>query len=281
MKKYGIICVLISAILFAFGGILMKINSWNSVAINGARCLFAFLVMLIYIIIIGHRFRITVAVLAGALAHAGCGLTFAMATKMTTAANAIVLQFTMPVFVIVLLWIFWKQRPDRTDIITVLFAFVGIVCFFVESLSAGNMMGNMVAVFSGLLYALVFLIKKMPNSDFESSVLISHLLNFLIGIPFIIRETDYSTINIVSVVVLGVFQLGLAFVLLNIGLNSVSPVTASLISMVEPILNPILVALFYGEKMGLMAIIGSVIVLGSACYNASKDNIDNNSEKGK
>ena len=266
MKKYGPLFVLLSALFFATGGLLIKLNTMSSVSISGGRSFFAFFVMLAYMLLRHHHFRFNAVVLFGALANAGMSLTFTIATKMTTAANAIVLQFMMPVFIIFLLWIFWKQKPDRLAICTVALSIVGMLFFFLESLSAGSMAGNLIAIFSGFLYAIVFLIKKIPNSDFESSILISHGLNFLIGIPSLISEPNINTANIIGIILLGAFQMGLAFIFLNLGLDNVQPVAASLISMIEPILNPILVAVFYGETMGVFAIIGAIIVLGSATF---------------
>lgn len=266
MKKAGIVFVFFSALFFATGGILIKLNGWNPVGLNGARSVFALLVMLIYMRITHHQFRLNKAILFAALANSGMSVTFTMANKMTTAANAIVLQFTMPIFVILLLWAIWKQKPDRSAVATVAISIAGMACFFIDSLGSGNMAGNLIAIFSGFLYAFVFLIKKIPGADFQSSVVVSYLINFLMGLPFLLRETDFSTTNIMTAVALGIVQIGFAYVCLDIGLDHVQPVAASLISMIEPILNPIIVAIFYGETMGKMAVVGAVIVLGSATF---------------
>ena len=265
-KNKGVIFVLLSAVLFATGGILIKSITWNSLSINGARSVFAFLVMFIYMKMINHRFVLNMPVVLGAIANTGMCISFTAANKLTTAANAIVLQFVMPAFVILLLWAFWKQKPDKLAVGTVLFSFIGIICFFMESLGGGRMVGDILALLSGLLYAIVFVLKKIPKADFESSVLLSHMMSFAIGLPFLFQETAFTTNNIVYIILLGVFQLGIAFVCLNIGLNSVQPVAASLISMVEPILNPVLGSIFYGETMSPLAIVGAVIVLGSATF---------------
>ena len=152
---------------------------------------------------------------------------------------------------------------------------IGILCFFFDKLSTEGTLGNLLAIFSGLMYAFVFLLKKIPNADFESSVLLAHLLGFVTGFPFLLRETDFSVPNLVMILVLGIFQFGLAFVCLAVGLSLVSPIAASLASTIEPILNPILVAIFYHETIGPSSLIGAVIVLGAALYysifNKEKD----------
>ena len=94
------------------------------------------------------------------------------------------------------------------------------------------------------------------------------MLSALTGLPFLLKETEFPTTALVSIVVLGVFQVAFAYILLTIGLKTTPPVTASLVSGIEPVLNPILVALFYGEKMGRFALIGAAIVIfGVVSYN--------------
>lgn len=262
----GYLFVLLSALCFATGGILIKINSWSSMTINGIRCIFALMVFYPYFKSVGHQFKINKTIILGAIANTGMCVTFVTANKMTTAANAIVLQFTLPIYIILLLWIFWKKKPDRVSVLTASLSFIGILCFFFDHLSMTGMIGNILALVSGFLYAIVFLIKKMPNADFESSAVLSFAINFVIGLPFFLREGSYSATNIVSVILLGIVQIGLAYVFLAKGLDTVPPMAASLISMAEPVINPILVAVFFHETIGWISLIGAVIVLGSATY---------------
>ena len=156
--------------------------------------------------------------------------------------------------------------PDRVSFMSGVISLVGIMFFFFDSLSAGGMIGNILALISGFFYAVVFLIKQIPEADFESSALISFALNFVIGIPFYMQETNWGLTNLTTGLLQGIVQIGLAYIFLNMALDKVPPVGASLISMIEPILNPTLVAIFYGEKMGRMSLIGAVIVLASALF---------------
>lgn len=264
----GTIYVLISAICFSLAGVLIKMISWSSLTINGVRNIFAFLVMFIYLKKIGHKLVINRVVILGAICNLFMNLTFAMATKLTSAGNAIVLQFTEPIFLILFLWIFWKHKPDWKAIVTCVFVFGGILCFFFDQLTLTGQIGNILAILSGILYALVFLMKKVKNANFESSILISQFVSFIIFIPSYVRETDLAPRNFVLVIILGVVQMGLGYVFLAKGLEKVSPISASLTSTVEPILNPIWAAVFYGEMISTIAIIGAVIViLSSTAYN--------------
>jgi drug/metabolite transporter (DMT)-like permease len=257
-----------SAVLFSLAGVLIKMISWSSLSINGIRNLFAFLVMAIYLKKIHHKIVINKIVILGSVCNLLMNLTFAMATKMTSAANAIVLQFTEPIFLILILWVIWKQKPDKKAVMACIFVFTGILCFFFDELSVSGLVGNILAIVSGILYALVFLIKKMKNADFESSIVLSQIVSFFLFMPWYFNETDYSPKNFIFVMILGLFQLGIAYVFLAKGLEHVSPVSASLTSTIEPILNPIWVAIFYGELLRPIAIVGAAIVILSAtAYN--------------
>lgn len=264
----GTIFVLLSAICFSLGGVLIKSIPWSSVTIQGIRSVFSSLVIGGFMVMRHQRFVVNKTVLLGAAFNTVMAFTFVAATKMTTAANAIVLQFTEPIFVILLLWILYKKRPGKDALLTCAVVFSGILCFFFESLSAGGMVGNLLAIFSGLTYALVMLMKGFKGADFESSLLISNTISMIIGIPALLKETDYSMEVWGFMILLGVFQFGFSYVFLSKGLDYVSPVTASLTSTIEPILNPLLVAAFCGETIGAMGIVGAVLVVGaSTTYN--------------
>ena len=265
-QNKGIIFTVLSAVCFATGGLLIKLNTMSSMSINGLRSFLAFFVFVGYMVYTRHAIRFNWQVLIGVVANSLMNITFIMANKLTTAANAIILQFTLPIYIILLLWVVQKKKPDRVSVLASALSFVGILFFFFDSISAGGMAGNVLALISGFFYAVVFLIKKIPGSDFESSALISFGLNFVFGIPFYMREGDWGATNVVTISVLGSVQIGLAYIFLNMALDKVPPVGASLISMIEPVLNPVLVAIFYGETIGAVSLVGAAIVLGSALY---------------
>jgi drug/metabolite transporter (DMT)-like permease len=266
--RKGLVFVLVSAVFFSIAGVLIKVIPWNPVSINGARCVFAIIPLYVYLRVTGRRFHVNKQIVAGAVLDFAMLETFVIANKLTTAANAIVLQFTEPIWVIMLGWIVFRSRPHIGSIATCIVVLTGIVCFFLDSLGAGEMWGNLIAIVSGLAYAGVFLIKKMPQCDFECAAILAFAACFVVGIPFYVQETVFTPEVIVSIVVLGVVQLGLAYLFLSKGLDSVSPVTASLTSTIEPILNPILVALAIGETIGPVSIFGALLVVGAAtAYN--------------
>lgn len=267
-SQRGTLYVFIAALLYSIGGLCMKVIPWNGMAINGGRTAIALVVIGIYLMMVKHPLRFNRWVFLGALCVFGTNALFSMANKMTTAANAIVLQFTAPIFVVLFTMFFFKTRPTKLDLGACAVVFGGIVFFFVDSLSMGGGAGNLLALISGIAYAGVFMLNDLPNSDAISSVFWGDVISAVTGLPFLLRESDFSLVPMVSLVILGVFQVAVAYILLTIGLKTTPSVTASLVSGIEPVLNPIFVAVFYGEKMGTLALVGAAVVIGGVVgYN--------------
>ncbi len=267
-KQRGTLFVFLAAVLYSIGGLCIKLIPWGGMAINGGRTAIALVVIGTYMILTKKKLKFNRWVAIGAVAVCGTNILFSLANKMTTAANAIVLQFTAPVFAILIALLIFKKRPKTLEILTCMAVFVGILFFFWDSLSAGGMLGNVLAILSGLTYAGVFFLNDLLEGDSISAVFWGDACSALVGLPFLLQETDFSLQPMVCLILLGVFQVGLAYICLTIGLATVPPVTASLVSGIEPVLNPILVALFYHETVGVFAMIGSVIVVGSVViYN--------------
>ncbi len=268
VQRYqGIIYVFLSAFCFSFAGVLLKSITWPSIATNGGRCLFSFFTILIFMKLGGYTFKFNGRVLMGALFIAAMNITFTMANKMTTAANAIVLQFTMPLFIILLNLIIYRKRPNKVEVLCSIGVFTGIVFFFLEKISMQGMIGNLVAILSGALYAVVFLMKRFPGANYESSILISCMISFIVGIPWY-GSVDMSASNIAFLAASGVLQNGLGFIFLSLGLSRVSAIGAALTSTIEPVLNPIWVMLVFGEMISPLSFVGAAIVLiTSLAYN--------------
>lgn len=266
--RRGLAYVLISAVCFSLAGVLIKVIPWNPISINGARCIFAIIPMYLYLRATGRRFHVNKQIIGGAVLDFAMLETFVIANKLTTAANAIVLQFTEPIWVILLAWIIFRSRPRRSAVVASFVVIAGIACFFYDSLNAGGMLGNVLAIVSGIAYAGVFLLKESPKCDFECAAILGFAACFVVGIPFYPQETLFTPEILVTIIVLGVVQLGFAYFFLSKGLDVVSPVTASLTSTIEPLLNPILVAIVVGETIGPISIFGAVLVIGAAtAYN--------------
>lgn len=266
----GSLFVFLSAVFFSIGGLFMKLIPWNGLAINSARNVFSVLVLAAFFRVRRHKLVINRTVLIGALAIVGTNILYSLANKLTTAGNTIILQFTAPIWVMVFSSLLLKKKPGRLDLVAAAFVFAGVICFFVDSLSSGHLTGDLLALLSGIFYAGVFMMNAREDSDSLSSVLVGMGLNVLTGLPFLIREQPFSAGMDVwtPVLILGFFQLGLAYVFLTEGLVITPPVTASLISGIEPVLNPLLVAVFYGEMLTPLSLVGAAIVFLSVIgYN--------------
>ncbi len=270
-KRLALFYVLLSALLFSTGGLLIKLCTWNAITINGMRSLVAGVFLYAMLRKSGHAVVFNKKVAIGACIASVMNYSFVIATKLTSAGNAIVLQFTQPIFIILFLWLVFKRKPSRKAVLACAAMFGGIICFFFDQITLNGTIGNLFAIFSGATYAMVFLFKTVDGMDFESSMLFSFFLSFVLCLPSFAMESSYSAADFLWVVLLGVFQMGLAFYLLGKGFEYISPVTASLTSTIEPILNPVLVAIFYGETLGLLSVIGAAVVLSaSLVYNLSE-----------
>ena len=260
-KRRSVLFVFLASVCFSTGGLFIKLIPWSALAINGARNLIGAAVIGTYLLITRHRIVFSSRVLTGALAMIGVTTFFTISNKLTTAANTIVLQFTAPVFVILMMAVFYHQKPRRLDVITCVMVMLGVVLFFVDGIRAGNLIGNITAVLSGVCYAGVFMMNTGENADAISSCFLGQLAAGLAMTPLCFGETDFTAQTLAAVIALGVIQVGGAYVLFSIGIKNTPPVTASLITGLEPIMNPLLVAVFYGETVSTLSIIGSVIVV--------------------
>lgn len=268
MKKeqWALILMMTAAICFSLGGLLIKIIPWNPLAINGARNLVACCVVGSYLVFTKHKLKWNKTVFLGALSMTGVTTLFTLANKMTTAGNTIVLQYTAPIWIVVLMGIFFGKKPTRREVVTIAIVFAGIACFFFESLSTGHIAGDVIALVSGIFYAGVFMLNEFEKGDAFSSVFFGQLFSGVFLTPMVCRETDFSALVLAAVFILGAVQVGFAYICFTNGTKYTDPVTASVIVALEPILNPVLVAIFYGEYLGRMALVGAMIVIGAMLY---------------
>lgn len=267
-RNMGPLLVLAAAMLMSLGGLLIKTIPWGAMAINSGRNLFAALVTFIYMKTTGYKLRCNKTVLGCAACIAACCVTYTLATRLTTAANAVVLQYTSPVFILLYLWAFFHQKPRRADLAACGVVFAGMALCFVGSLSGGGMAGNLLALVAASTYAVVFMVNMFPGADSFSSYFWSQVLGFGIGLPWLLTEPGFSAGSWGAVAFMGIVQVGAAYLFMARGLANTKPVAANLICMTEPVLNPIWVALFYGEKVSVLCLVGiGVVLCGLMVYN--------------
>ncbi len=260
-KKKATLYLVISALLWSLGGVFIKLINWNPIAIAGMRS--AISAVFIWIVIRKPKINWSKAQIFGALSYATTVITFVVANKMTTGANAILLQYTAPIYVALFGVFFVKERTTKVDWLTIMAVFIGMILFFIGDLDTRNMWGNFWAVISGISFAGVALALRMQKdaSPLES-VLLGNILTAIIGIPFMFQSMP-TTLSWVGLLLMGTIQLGLPYIIYAKAIKSVSALEATLIPVIEPIMNPIWIFLIVGEVPGKWAIVGGIIVLGA------------------
>ncbi len=262
-QRIAIFQMFLCASLWSIAGIFIKQIDWSPFVIAGFRSMFAAVAVIVYMFATRHRVIISRNVLISMLFMSATFLCFVSANKLTTSANAIVLQFISPVVIMIFSALFLRQKFKLSDIITVLFTVGGISIFFIGSLGQGQILGNVMGIFAGIFMAGMYISVGKTNEDEKmSGILFGHLLTALIGIPFCFFTTGtISVASVSSIIILGIVQLGIPYILLGLASANCPPLACSLIAAVEPLLNPVWVLIFAGERPGLFSIIGGIIVI--------------------
>lgn len=260
LHQKGIIAVVIAALLWSTGGLFIKLISLNSIQLSFFRSFFAGLVILL--LFRGKALKFNGWSLMTGLFYAGVLVFFVMATKLTTAANAIFLQYTAPIYVLILEPLLLKTKFERINLITIVFCFIGMALFFVGKLSPGDIEGNSFALISGLCLTGMFLGMRKSGEDYKwSTIFWGNFFVALFCAYSLIDMPALSTNDFLMVGYLGIFQIGIAYVIFSYGINKVEAIEASLLAMIEPVLNPVWVLIGYGESPSIYAVAGGVIIV--------------------
>jgi drug/metabolite transporter (DMT)-like permease len=262
-KNQSIVEMLICATLWSTAGIFIKLIPWNSFVITCLRSLIAGLTILTYILAKRYKIVVNRRTVVPGLIMAAVYFCFVAANKLTTAANAIVLQFTAPLFIVVFSAIIYGKKIKKLDLIAVLVTFAGIALFFLDKLSTGYLLGNIVAIVAGIFMAFMYMtMGDIQGEEKFSAAFLGQMFAFLGGLPFlIVTKPALSGMPLLYIFLLGVFQLGIAYTLYTRASEYCPPLACCLLGAVEPLLNPVWVAIFDGEVPGVFALIGGVIVV--------------------
>jgi drug/metabolite transporter (DMT)-like permease len=263
-KRGAVVALVGAALLWSLGGLLIKSVQWTPLAIAGTRSAIASVVLLL---VLGKpRLNWSFAQIGGAVAYAATVILFVTANKMTTAANAILLQYTAPVYVALFGPWFLKERSTRADWATIAVVMGGMLLFFMDRLSPEGFGGNLVAIASGVAFAwlTLFMRKQKAGSPWESAFL-GNLLTAAVCLPFYLGSGP-DALSWAALLVLGIFQLGFSYILYAKAIKHVPAVEATLISIIEPILNPVWVLLALGEQPGMWALAGGAVVLSALTF---------------
>lgn len=246
---------------------MIKSVNWPPLAVAGGRGLIAALFLLATNR--GLRFHFSRVQLLGAVGYAACTITFCVATKLTTAANAILLQYTAPVWIALFGAWFLGERATRADWLTIAAVLGGMTLFFADNLELANLLGNSLAALSGICFAgMTIALRKQKDTSASESIILGNLLAFGVGLPWIVGAPMLSPGGWLALALLGTVQLGVSYWLYARAIKHVTALEAVLIPVIEPILNPVWVLLATGEKPSRLALVGGVIVLTAVTLRA-------------
>lgn len=266
-QKKAMLLMALCAFLWSIGGLFIKLLPWHPAVICGIRSTIAASIILIYMKRMGYRLVLKdPLVWLSGLGLMGTMLLFVSANKLTTSANAIVLQSTSPLYIMVISALFFQARYSRRELVMVGVVMAGIALFFLDQLTPWGMLGNLLALCSGMTMALMFVCSsRLPDDQSSMTALVAgHLGAGLAGLPFLfLTPVEVSPQTVAAILILGVFQLGIPYILYAIAVRRCSPLSCSLLGMIEPLLNPVWVLVVLGERPGFFALIGGIIVLGT------------------
>lgn len=259
-----IVFILMAALLWSTGGLFIKWNTLSAYEVTFFRCFFAFFTVAYFTRKEG--WGINGVTVANSFLYAALLLCFVIATKMTTAANAIFLQYTSPVYMLIFEPIIFKERFRVFDLLIVLACLGGMSLFFVGKLNPNDVAGNLFALCSGVFMGFYFLLLRLPRSqevNRASSVIYGNLLLVILMLPFGVAAVPNLTAkNLFAVTFLGIVQIGISYTLFTLGIARGARATdAGIVGYVEPVLNPVWVFLVIGEKPSNWAILGGSVII--------------------
>jgi drug/metabolite transporter, DME family len=276
--------VLVAVLLWSTGGLFIKYTTLDAFSVNLGRSLFAALTVAVFTFRKGLKPDLFT--LFTSLLYAGTLSCFVYANKTTTAANAIFLQYTAPIYILILSPFLLKEKFRVSDLITVVICLGGMSLFFLEPQTNANRLasnvfvGNIAALASGVFFGLYFVFLRHPrsleNRNPALSVFYGNLLIVLFMLPIVLNNPPEPKINdVLAILYLGIFQIGIAYVFFTVGIaRGVRSLDASIIGFVEPLLNPIWVFLFLKEQPSVWAILGGIIIIGGVIFHTVKQNLN-------
>jgi len=276
--RKGLIYISFTAFLWSTSGFFIKYLTIGAFQISFFRSGIAALTILTISLLRKQKFKFefdTVSNFASVF-YAGILILFVIATKMTTAANAIFLQFTAPIYLVVLEPLFLKTKFEPRNIITILICIAGMILFFFGKLEIGNIYGNLIAICSGICFAMFSLLVKYKKVKHKSentisSAITGNALVTVIAFIIIFPNLSLSLNETLCLLYMGSIQIGISYVIFNEGIKYVSATESMIIATIEAIFNPIWVFIGIGETPSIYSIFGAAIIFGAIMWrNLSK-----------
>ena len=256
--------VITAVLLWSTGGLFIKLTSLDPYQLTFFRSLLA----AITVILLTYKrgLRINGFGLLGSVFYAVLLFLFVWATKQTTAANAIFLQYTAPIYILILGPFLIGERFHWRDLVTIVCCLAGMSLFFVGELEISDYQGNLAALTSGVFFGLYMLLLRHPRAQGMNStitVIYGNLMLALVTLPSGISALSVMTVlDVLAVAFLGIVQIGIAYILFIKGVTGgTRPLDASIIGFIEPLLNPVWVFLIIGERPSAWAVLGGVVII--------------------
>ena len=268
--RRGLLLIVVAALLWSTGGIGIKGIDDPPLKVTFYRSLFAAIALFLIFRgrVLRRRWQSNTAMLVAIVSYGTCLTTFVIATKWTTAANAIFLQYAGVVWVLLLAPFVLKEPLRRHDVVAIIVAIGGMALFFVGKLEARGAAGNLMAVVSSIFFALLILMLRRENAAAETAVTWGNLLLAAVLLPFVYRDLALTWKSFAVLLFLGVFQIAIAYMAFVRGLEHVTATQGSLTGMLEPVANPLWVLLFLGERPSVYSIVGAMVVLAAIGWHA-------------
>ncbi|MGA2716678.1 MAG: EamA family transporter [Bryobacteraceae bacterium] len=263
-----------AALLFSTGGAAIKACSLSSWAVAGFRSGIAAAVL--YLLLPGARRGWTWRTILVALAYAATMILFVLANKSTTSANAIFLQSTAPLYLLLLGPFVLREPIRKIDLAVISVVAIGAVLLLLGSDATASTApnpgrGNLIAVVSGATWALTitglrWMGKRSTNSDSAAATVIAgNLIACVICLPGMAIPVTHASLEDVAVLLyLGIFQVALAYVFLTRSLRDVPGLEAATLLLIEPVFNPVWTWIVHGERPGALALIGGALIVTAA-----------------
>ena len=270
-RRKALLFLLTTVLLWSTSGLFVKVLDWHPLAVSGIRSAIAAVVIWAYLQ--RPQFVWSFTLIAGAIAYLGAQSLFVAATTLTSAANAIFLQYTAPVWVALFgIW-YLHERARPIDWWTMGAIFVGMALFFGDQLSTAGIQGNILAIIGGICFAwMILFMRKQKDGSPEAIALLGNILCALVGLPFVLMAWHEGTLpgpqSWIILVYLGVLQLGIPYLLYARSIRHLNAMEAVLIQTLEPILNPIWVFLVLQETPGPWSLAGGLVVLTAVTVRA-------------
>lgn len=259
-KAIAITCFV--ALMWSLAGFNIKMIEWSPYAIAAGRSLVAVILLAPMVLRKGFQ-KIDRYVIGGAICYAAFNYCFITSTTLTSSAIAIMMQYTAPIYVALLSWLFLRERVGWADIISVGFVFLGMIFFFLDSNSGGSLKGNIVSIFNGITFAGISIFLRLQKDGNPAlSMYLGNVISAVAGLPIMWNGGMPDTISLLFLLLAGLL-VAVSYTLYAKASTGLSALETVLIPIIDPVMNPVWVFLFLDERPGALTIVGAAVILVS------------------